>query len=159
MKFSCLFSPLGIFFLKKYLFIFRERRREGEREGEKHQCVVASLVRPLLGTWPETQACALTRNWTHDPLVHRSVLNPLNHTSQGSYVHIFTVGHHSCACFVCAEAQASVCFWAPPRVKDSLTKPECGWLIVLKHVGKMEKVRVTAMWWWEYQYNEPSIAL
>ena len=29
-------------FLKRfYLFIFRERRREGEREGEKHQCVVA----------------------------------------------------------------------------------------------------------------------
>ena len=25
-----------------YLFIFRERGREGEREGEKHQCVVAS---------------------------------------------------------------------------------------------------------------------
>ena len=25
-----------------YLFIFRQRRREGEREGEKHQCVVAS---------------------------------------------------------------------------------------------------------------------
>ena len=30
-----------------YLFIFRERR-EGEREGEKHQCVVASHA-PLTG--------------------------------------------------------------------------------------------------------------
>ena len=32
------------FFFKKdfYLFIFREKGREGEREGEKHQCVVAS---------------------------------------------------------------------------------------------------------------------
>ena len=30
-------------FLKRfYLFIFRQRGREGEREGEKHQCVVAS---------------------------------------------------------------------------------------------------------------------
>ena len=28
----------------KYLFIFRERQSEGEREGEKHQCVVASRV-------------------------------------------------------------------------------------------------------------------
>ena len=27
----------------------------------KHQCVVASRVPPL-GTWPETQACALTGN-------------------------------------------------------------------------------------------------
>ena len=28
------------------LFIFRQRVREGEREGEKHQCVVASHVAP-----------------------------------------------------------------------------------------------------------------
>ena len=31
---------------KKILFIFRERGREGEREGEKHQCVVDSRVPP-----------------------------------------------------------------------------------------------------------------
>ena len=41
------------------------------------------LVRPLLGTWPETQACALTGNQTGDLLVLRPVLNPLSHTSQG----------------------------------------------------------------------------
>ena len=29
-----------------YLFIFRERAREGEREEEKHQCVVASRTTP-----------------------------------------------------------------------------------------------------------------
>ena len=34
----------GVFFLRFCLFIFRERRREGEREGEKHQCVVASRM-------------------------------------------------------------------------------------------------------------------
>ena len=33
-----------VFLLKKYLFIFRER--EGEREGEKHQCLVTSRVPP-----------------------------------------------------------------------------------------------------------------
>ena len=49
------------------LFIFRERGREGEREGkggrkrEKYQCVVESHVAPL-GTWPATQACVLTGN-------------------------------------------------------------------------------------------------
>ena len=32
-----------------YLFIFRERGREGEREGEKYQCVVASPVSPPTG--------------------------------------------------------------------------------------------------------------
>ena len=68
-----------------YLFIFRERGRKGEREGEKHQCVVASCAPwcPALGTWPTTQACALTGNQTSDPLVLRPVLNPLRHTSQG----------------------------------------------------------------------------
>ena len=28
------------------MFIFRERRGEGEREGEKHQCVVVSCILP-----------------------------------------------------------------------------------------------------------------
>ena len=31
-----------VFFKRVYLFIFGEKGREGEREGEKHQCVVAS---------------------------------------------------------------------------------------------------------------------
>ena len=31
-----------LFFKRLYLFIFRERGREEEREEEKHQCVVAS---------------------------------------------------------------------------------------------------------------------
>ena len=39
-------SVLGFFFfsffLRFYLFTCRERGREGEREGEKHHCVVAS---------------------------------------------------------------------------------------------------------------------
>ena len=34
----------SIIFLRFYLFIFRERKREGGREGEKHQCVVASCL-------------------------------------------------------------------------------------------------------------------
>ena len=37
-------------FLKRfYLSVFRERGREGEREGEKHQCVVASHTFPTGG--------------------------------------------------------------------------------------------------------------
>ena len=32
---------LAIFFKDFYLFIFTQTGREGEREGEKHQCVVA----------------------------------------------------------------------------------------------------------------------
>ena len=41
------------------------------------------LMCPLLGTWPATQACALTGNQTSNPLVCRLALNPLSHTSQG----------------------------------------------------------------------------
>ena len=40
------------------------------------------LVHPLLGTWPATQACALTGSRTTNPLVHRPPLSPLSHTSQ-----------------------------------------------------------------------------
>ena len=44
------------------------------------------LAHPLLGTWPTTHTCALTRNRTSDPLVCRSALNPLSHTSQGHWL-------------------------------------------------------------------------
>ena len=40
------------------------------------------LAHSLLGTWPTTQACALTGNQTHHPLGHRPAFNPLSHTSQ-----------------------------------------------------------------------------
>ena len=36
-------------FFFKTLFIFRGRVREGERKGEKHQCVVASHMPPTEG--------------------------------------------------------------------------------------------------------------
>ena len=38
---------------------------------------------PSPGTWPTTQACVLTGNWTGNPLILRPELNPLSHTSQG----------------------------------------------------------------------------
>ena len=41
------------------------------------------LTCTLLGTWPTTQACALTGNQTGNLLVGRPVLNPLSHSSQG----------------------------------------------------------------------------
>ena len=52
------------------------------------------LTHPVLGTWPATQACALTGNPTCDPLVHRPALNPLSYTSQDlifqfSFLHFF----------------------------------------------------------------------
>ena len=44
-----------------------------------------------LGTWPVTQACALSRNRTSNRLVHRMALNPLSHTSQGQASSIINI--------------------------------------------------------------------
>ena len=51
---------LVVFSFLWILFIFRERGKEGERE--RNINVLLPLARPLVGTWPATQACALTRN-------------------------------------------------------------------------------------------------
>ena len=72
-------------YLKKKLrfYLFLERGKGREKESERNINVWLSLACPLLGTWPTTQACALTGNLTSNPLVHRPVVNPLSHTSQG----------------------------------------------------------------------------
>ena len=65
-----------------YLFIFREGKggRKRGRETSMRGCLSHT---PLLGTWPTTQACALTGNHRGKLLVCRLVLNPLIRTSQG----------------------------------------------------------------------------
>ena len=69
------FVPVAVvfsFFKKDFIhFIFRQRGREGEKEGEKHQCVVASRT-------PPTGDLACNPDWESNgrPLVHRPALNP-----------------------------------------------------------------------------------
>ena len=58
---------LFLFFKRFYLFIFRQRGREGQIEGNISGWL--PLECPILGTWPAIQACALTRNRTDDRLV------------------------------------------------------------------------------------------
>ena len=50
-------------------------------------------MHPLLGTWPATQARALTGNQTCNALLPSLMLNPLSHTSQK---HMFSYSslHH-----------------------------------------------------------------
>ena len=45
-----------------------------EEERERNINVWLTLTRPLLGTWPTTQACALTGNRTGNPLIRRLAL-------------------------------------------------------------------------------------
>ena len=54
-------------FFKDFIYLFLERGREEEREGENHQCVVASHTA------------------TGDPLVHKPSFNPLSHNSQVNF--------------------------------------------------------------------------
>ena len=68
---------------KRFIYLFLERGKGREKERERNINVWLPLTWPLLGTWPATQACALTGNWTGDSLVCRPALNPLGHTSQG----------------------------------------------------------------------------
>ena len=75
-------SPLA-FKKKDFIYLFLERREGKEKERERNINGWLPLVHPQEGTQPATQACALTGNPTRDPLVHRPVLSPLSHTSQG----------------------------------------------------------------------------
>ena len=68
--------------------MFLERGEGREKERERNINVWWPLVCPNRGTWPTTQARALTGNPTSDPLVHRPALNPLSHTSQGDLLHL-----------------------------------------------------------------------
>ena len=78
---GCYFKLLN-FFLKISLYLFWDKGEGREKERERNINVRLPLMLHQLGTWPTTQACALTRNQTGDPLVHRPALNPLSHTSQ-----------------------------------------------------------------------------
>ena len=70
-------------FLIKYFiyFIFREKVGEGEKEGDKHQCVVDSHT-PLSRDLTHNQSMCPDWELNRRP-VFRTALSPLSHTSQG----------------------------------------------------------------------------
>ena len=74
------------FFKKGFTYLFLERGEGKEKERETNISVWLPLMRPLLGTKPATQACALTGNQTSDPLVLSLALSALSHTSQGCFL-------------------------------------------------------------------------
>ena len=67
-------------------FIFLDR---GEGR-ERNITVWLPLTCPLLRTWPATQACPLTGNWTSNPLIGRLAFYPLSHTSEGIFFNFLT---------------------------------------------------------------------
>ena len=72
-----------------FICLFLERGEGKEKERERNINGWLSLVCPLLGTWPATQACVLTGNQTGNPLVHRPMFNSLSYTSQGSLLNFY----------------------------------------------------------------------
>ena len=69
------------------------------------------LTPPNWGTWPITQACALTRNGTSDLSVHRPVLSPLSHASQGG---LMSSVPFPCPYFLLGRKKHSVSFYCHP---------------------------------------------
>ena len=101
------------------MYLFLEREGKGGKEGEEHQCVV-DLVRPLLGTWPSTQACALTGNQTGELLVLRAALSPLSYTSQGLSQFkkniSLSYSHFLCPLKLCAWSKCLNCLSLTPAL-------------------------------------------
>ena len=60
------------------MYLFLERGREGEREGEKHRRVVASRALPT-GDMAHNPGMCPDWELNQRPLVHRPTLNPLSH--------------------------------------------------------------------------------
>ena len=58
-----------------YLFLQGDEGREKERERNSNRL---PLILPQLGTWPATQACALTGNQTGELSVCSPTFNPLS---------------------------------------------------------------------------------
>ena len=50
------------FFYKDFIYSFLERGEEKGKEKERNVNVWLPFTCPILGTWPTTQACALTEN-------------------------------------------------------------------------------------------------
>ena len=63
--------------------MFREREMRETLMCEREKCI--DRLRHM-GTWPATQACALTGNRTCNISVHRPVLSSLSYTNQGSFM-------------------------------------------------------------------------
>ena len=76
---KCLHCLLFFFFSPKVLFIYFESKGGRKRGRETDRL---PLMYPQPGTWPATQAYALTGNRTGNLLVCGTTPNPLSHTSQ-----------------------------------------------------------------------------
>ena len=91
------FTPMCLcsaFFILDFIYLFLDRGKGREKERARNINAWLPLMHPPLGTWPVTQACALTGNRTGDLSIGRPVFNPLNHISQGTLSFLW-ISHES----------------------------------------------------------------
>ena len=88
-KYSLSVSFFSFLVFKKQFYLFISRREGRKKERERNINVWLPCACPLPGTWPTTQACALTGNRTGNPLLCRPALSPLSLTSQGNLLFFF----------------------------------------------------------------------
>ena len=69
---------LPTLFKKDFIYLPIEGGEGKEKDTERSISVWLPLSHPLLGTWPATQACALTGTRTGDPLGRRPTLKSLS---------------------------------------------------------------------------------
>ena len=92
------YAHLPLYLLRFYLFIFRERGRKGETEGEKHQCRVASHVAPT-GDLAHNPGMCPDRESNWRPFGSQSTLNPLSYTRKGAHLPFLNLGRCMCLLF------------------------------------------------------------
>ena len=79
----------NFFLFKDFIYLFLERGKGREKDSERNMDMwninQLTLACPHPGTWPPTQACALTGNQTRDLSVCGRTPSPVSHTSQGFF--------------------------------------------------------------------------
>ena len=83
--FSIFTSFFELLFFWDFIYLFSERE-EGRERGRDRNINWLPLTRPQLGTWPATQACALTGIYPVTFWFSGQGLNPLSHTGQGHFI-------------------------------------------------------------------------
>ena len=139
-KYTGLCKFFIVFHIFTFISLFLERGEGREKERERNIHVWLPLMLPQVGTWPTTQACALTGNRMGDVSFHRPAPNPLSHTSWGVFfIFLDTVGYNPGNCHIMkwAEKGSSLewmvsVFWGARQL-----------------LGRRQSVRACVWWEWE----------
>ena len=84
-----MYNTIFIFlFLRFYLFILRVGK--GERKRRREISICGCLTHPLLGTWPETQACSLDWELNQWPFDLQAGVQSTEPHQPGPYIYIYT---------------------------------------------------------------------